>query len=365
MLLKRWLAAVLAVTLLSAAAAASDTYTVSPVPVDATAANATAARDKAVAEAQERGFHMLLDRLTISAADRKRFPKVTDAQLVDFVQSFEVANEHRSGVRYIADFTVHFRPDLVRQWLHDAGINFVEIQVKPLIVLPLLHAGERVTLWEDPNPWRDAWGKAKLAGGPVQLVRPLGDLDDVAAIDADGAEHADASALQAISKRYDNGDVLVTRATLKTDDPHAVEVTSIRYTPGSHGGEPTWATALTATAGESDAALMGRAIADILSQIQDASKAANAVDLSQSGTLTARVPIAQLQDWVAVRNRLTGIPQVRSSQLVSLERRVALLRIEYVGDPGQLRQALAQRDLDLSGNDPDWILQQRGGGPAR
>jgi hypothetical protein len=58
---------------------------------------------------------------------------------------------------------------------------------------------------------------------------------------------------------------------------------------------------------------------------------------------------------------------VRSSQLMSIDRGGAKVEIHYVGDPAQLRLALAQRDLELSGSDPDWVLRQRvaGGAPPR
>jgi hypothetical protein len=49
---------------------------------------------------------------------------------------------------------------------------------------------------------------------------------------------------------------------------------------------------------------------------------------------------------------------------MAIDRGGAQVEIRYVGDPAQLRLALAQRNLELSGNDPDWVLRQRGGGGA-
>jgi hypothetical protein len=50
---------------------------------------------------------------------------------------------------------------------------------------------------------------------------------------------------------------------------------------------------------------------------------------------------------------------VSSSTLLTLDRGGARIEIHFIGDPAQLRLALAQRDLELSGNDPDWVLQRR------
>ncbi|HZB90158.1 MAG TPA: DUF2066 domain-containing protein, partial [Stellaceae bacterium] len=334
-----------------------DVFTVSPVPVDVTAASAAAARDQAIVEGENAAFDMLMQRLTF-AEDRSKLPKVDQNALNELVQGFEVANERRSPVRYLADLTVHFRADAVRQFLRQAGIRFAETVSKPLVVLPVMHDGDRLALWDDPNPWRDAWNNATLVSGLVPLVRPLDDLGDVQAIDGPAAVKGDDDRLQAIAHRYGDDDVLVTQATLKTDTtPHSVDVSSTRYSPGLPGTEQTWVSTTAANPGESDADLLGRAVSVTMAQVEEAWKAANMLDFSQSGTLTARVPATSLQDWVSVRDRLAAIPAVRSSRLVSLDRAEAWVEIRYVGDAAQLRTALAQRDLELSGNDPDWVLQ--------
>ena len=336
-----------------------DVYTVSPVPVDVTAASAAAARDQAIAQGESRAFELLLQRLTL-AADRRKLPPADATLLNDLVQGFEVAHERRSEVRYLADFTVHFRADAVRQMLRQAGIGFAETPSKPVVVLPVMHQGDQVTLWDDPNPWRDAWANTPPPPGLVPLLRPVGELEDVQAIDAEAAVHGEGERLQAISQRYGGADVLVSQATLGSAGPqHTVDVTSTRYAPGLPGTEQSWIGSATANPGESDADMMGRAVADVIQQVEEAWKAANILDTSQSGTLTVRVPTGSLRDWVAVRDRLSGIPAVRSSRLLALDRDEAHIEIRYVGDPDQLRSALAQRDLELSGADPDWVLQRR------
>jgi hypothetical protein len=65
-----------------------------------------------------------------------------------------------------------------------------------------------------------------------------------------------------------------------------------------------------------------------------------------------------------VRQRLAATTAVRSSQLLSLDRHGARVELHYIGSPDQLRVGLAQNNLNLSGNDPDWILQ-RGGNALR
>src|ERR1700691_5689046 len=95
--------ALLALAASPAMADGRDVYTVADVPVDATAANAHAARDQARADGEQRAYQMLLDRLTL-AADRTHLPPPSQDTLDNLVAGFAVAGEHVSSVRYIAKY---------------------------------------------------------------------------------------------------------------------------------------------------------------------------------------------------------------------------------------------------------------------
>ncbi|MGH7014630.1 MAG: DUF2066 domain-containing protein [Stellaceae bacterium] len=341
----------------------TDVYTVANVPVDATAASADAAREKARIDGENQAYRILLARLT-RTSDASRLPPANDATLNDLVQGFEVANERHSTVRYLANYTFHFRANAVRQLLRAAGVPFAETPSKPLVVLAVFDSGGTVALWEDPNPWRTAWNERNAPAGLVPLVMPFGGAEDIAAIDAKTALSGDATALAAISQRYDGDDVLAAQATVGNGGaPHeTVAVSATRFSPASDAAPQTWSQSYTLAAGEDEAALLARAVAGTVAQIEDAWKAANILDLSQVATLTASVPIAALQDWVTVSRRLGAIPAVQKTDLVAIDRQHAQIAIHYVGDLTQLRLALAQKDLDLSGDAPDFVLAPHAAG---
>jgi len=352
-------AMVLALAAPGIAADEGDVFTVAAVPVDATAANANAARDAARAAGERRAYTILLDRLTL-AADHARLPPANQALLDDLVSGFEVAKERVSGVRYLADYTYHFRAEDVRGLLRKAGIPFAETRSKQVVVLAVLQTDAGAQLWEDPNPWRDAWAKGPPRWGLVPLVIPYGDLQDVQAIDADAAAKADPDHIQAVAQRYGGADVLVSVAKLTTAaDPHTLAVSSSRLVAGSATAPQSWDKTYTAAAGESDADLLQDGVSGTVQQLEEAWKAANLIDFGHNGTINVRVPLQSLQDWVAIRSQLAGIPAIQHIDLVALDRAEARLAIHYYGDPTQLQRSLAQRDLALSGSDPDWMLARR------
>ena len=340
-----------------------DVYTVANVPVDATAANANAARDQARGAGERRAYDLLLDRLTLDA-DRGKRPPATDTLLNDLIGSFEVANERRSGVRYLANYSFHFRADAVRKLLHDAQIPYCETPSKPLAVLAVLGSGDGALLWEDPNPWRDAWTLHPPPAGLVPLIMPYGDLEDVQAIDAAASLAGDPARLQAVSQHYHGADLLVAAAQLDTAaSPHAVTVQATRYAAAGDQPPQSWSGTYTATPDLSDADLFAVAVAGTAADVEEAWKKANMLDFSQAATMTVKVPTGDLESFVDVRDRLAQLPAIQHSDLLSLDRDAAMLRLRYFGTPDQLRVALAQRDLVLEGQDPEWVIERRGAAP--
>ena len=84
------------------------------VKVDATADTAAAARDLARIDGQRRALAAVIDRLS-GGSEPTKLPKLDDKAITDMVESFEVANERMSAVRYLADYTFHFRPSKLRR----------------------------------------------------------------------------------------------------------------------------------------------------------------------------------------------------------------------------------------------------------
>ncbi|MGH7113080.1 MAG: DUF2066 domain-containing protein, partial [Stellaceae bacterium] len=329
------------------------------VKVDATAANAAAARTIARTDGERAALMKVIDGLT-GSTDQTGLPKLDDRTITDMVDSFEVADEKMSAVRYLADYTFHFRRSKVRQLLRHAGIAFSDTPEKPVVVVPVYRDGDKTALWDDPNPWREAWGQIPAQSGLTRLSLPFGGIGDLTAIDADQARSGDAQALTDIAQRNGGEEALVAVATTRRqgDRLAGVDLSLKRYRQGQLIDSRT--DSLDAKPGESEADLLKRAIAAAIADIEHKPPPSSETSSNTVARLDAVVPIASLGDWVEMRQRLAAVPAIRGVDLLSLSRQQAKIAIRYVGNPEQLKSDLAGADIDLDGADPDWRLQPAG-----
>ena len=330
------------------------------VTVDATAETVIKARETARLDGQRRALASVIEHLSSGASPAKP-PKLDDKAITDLVASFEVANERMSAVRYVADYTFHFRPAEIRRALGKAGIAVAdEPGAVPPVLIPVYQSGGQSRLWDDPNPWREAWDRQSSGAGAPRLVVPLGDAGDIAAIDADKAGAGDADALAAVARRNGGDTAIIAVAAMRgpSDKPTGVDVTIRRYRAGrlldTHNAT------LTANPDESESDLLGRASAGVAGDIASGWKKEPVASYDQQGTLTAVLPITGLDDWVRARERLAALPAIRSLALVALSRQEATIEIGYVGSIDQLKAGLAGISLDLVRGDPLWRIARSG-----
>lgn len=332
------------------------------VKVDATADSAAAARTIARNDGQRRALDDIVQRLS-GSADLSKLPKLDDQKITDMVASFEVAHEKMSTVRYLADYTFHFRPEKIRQLLRTASIAFSETSNRPVVVVPVYRDGEQLVLWDDPNPWRDAWGQVPMPGGPTKLTLPLGGVGDLTAIDAEQARSGDPQALTDIAQRNGADEALVALASARQQSGRlaGLDISIRRYRLGQL--TDSGSDSIDAQPGESDTDFFKRAVGIAIGDVEHPRPSVS--DRSdKEASLSATVPIGTLADWIELQRRLSAVPGIRAVDLLSLNRHEARIVIKFVGKPDQLKSNLAQADLDLDGADPDWRLLPAGAGSS-
>jgi hypothetical protein len=340
--------AVLLQTAPAMAAGFPPAYVVADVPVDATAQSSVQAREAARSQGVHKAFRQLLERLT-AKTDWARLPQPADETINGLMQDFEVKDEHSSSVRYLASYTYRFSPNGVRKLLRDAHLSVTELASKPVVIVPAIQAGGTTRLWDDPNPWLAAWSASDGKAGLVPWILPSGDLADVQALDVPAVAKPTPDQLQALSKNYDGGDVVIALAVPGND---GITVTVSRYSPDGSADPVT----VEVPGGKPDAALFTAAVAATEKALEDKWKgmtlAGSGGGGDQETILSITVPITGAADWGAVRERLTHVPFVRGSQVDLFARNEVHLRLRVRGDANLLKIGFAQQDLVFTPGQP-------------
>ncbi|MBO6781978.1 MAG: DUF2066 domain-containing protein [Alphaproteobacteria bacterium] len=326
-------------------AAAQDVFVVRGVSVDETAESTAAARAAAHANGKTEAARRLFERLT-RGIYRGQLGQI-DAGTADFlVDSLEVANERRSDVRYLADLTVTFRPAAVRQFLQSAGIPFTEVRSRPVLIVPILDTGDRYVLWEDPNPWREAWRNHPSETGLVPVVTPLGDLSDLSGLSAEQAVDFDIGALGAMADRYGarTSVVAVARISGNPETGQRADVSAIRV--GRVDEDPIDLSVAQAE-GEAADLFLERVTGAVIAALDDDWKAANAISFAESGRLHAAVPLGDLAGWIEVQRRLANVPAISTIRVLALTADTAEIELDFFGDTVRLASSLDRFDLVL------------------
>jgi hypothetical protein len=330
-------------------------FVVAGVPVDATAQDAVAAREAARAEGERLAFRRLMERLA-PKSEWSRLPSPSGPEISALVQDFEVSNERASGVRYLGSYTFRFSPNGVRRILKAANIPITELASKPVVLVPVLKAGDGAKLWDDPNPWRAAWSATPGSGGLVPFVVPAGDLNDVHSFDAPAAADPKPDQLAKLSGRYGGGDVVIVTATPSAGGEAALDITISRYSP--EGTPDTVTTQVTGP--RLDGMLYQAGVQAAMRELEENWKKLTVGTGStgdQDGMIEVVVPLKAAGDWAAVRERLAKVPVVRGTDLELMSHAEVRLRLKIHADDNLLKVALAQQDLMLTPGKPYGVLQ--------
>lgn len=337
-------------------AGAADLYTVRGVHVDETAKSAAAARTVAQANGQRQALIQLLKRLTLPE-DWAALPQVDDRTAQDAVRGFQVASEKASSTRYIADLNVSFQPDAVQRLLRARNIPFGETQAKPALLLAVLDMGGSRMLWEDRNPWRDAWAASDLADSMTPLIMPLGDVQEFSLVTPQQAISGDRAALAALAARYGTDEVVVAHAVANPEGTK-IDVTATRY--GAQSAAPISRSYQATTQGPDSFSDMARAAAtDLLLALGADWKRAIVVRDGEAAQLTASAHYATLEQWEAIRRGLSTAPLVKGLQVEGIAATGAEVEISYRGTPEKLALSLAQSNIALTQDGDGWSLRLR------
>ncbi len=349
-----------------------DIFTVYGVKVDKTAEDAATARNSALATGQKQAFLLLSQRLLPDGVSLEDL-NVEDSDISTLVKSFTINSEELSPVRYIATLTYHFRPQETENFFRSLGKRSLTAHSPdPVLVLPVMRYADLTTgsvFWSQKNTWFETWKNYDLRNSFVPVRIPLGDLTDMQIAAEQSVIQHKRFAIDALMQRHQTTDVLI--AIFEMDDMSLKHGLLHLYAPKGKTMEHvlTVDVANTSTTQETlfqvainrttqflqnrwkDNAKQHAAVQTtpqfqlpfLQPKYAEPKKASNATD-----PIMTDVVFQGMGQWIEIQKRMRNAFTIQSTDVLSLGRNEARVRINYRGSREQLRLSLQKEGLELA-----------------
>lgn len=377
-------------------------YVISGLQIDTTAENAVKAREKAFAEALNKAYAVMVERLVPDAAERANLRTPETAEIGKLLQDFATKNEQLAPTRYTATYEIRFKPRAVQGLLGrlataapvtqpttsvasegkatipQSTVSKAEMNeganvapsvpaadtTAPLaLIVPFYQPGPQATLWSGANPLRDALQRANLNG--TGLKAPLGDLDDVQSFDETKGLSFTPAELGTLLGLYDTQQAIIAIAVPEAATggdvntlPRSVNVMLYHATLQSPKPEYLQALSVSSSGVPNIQMLYGRVIDQIravspglLAKVAQATVAKEKTvaevkpDPAAPKSLQMVARFTNLQDWQQIRGRLSGISAIQNVRVLSLKTQEARLEVIYAGTEDMMLTQMQTKGL--------------------
>ena len=310
----RKIAAVFACLIVSQTASADtrDVYTITNIPVDERAESVLEAQQKAFATARIIGANRLIARITLPEHRRAAGLMLDNETAQSMALAVDIEWEERGGGRYHGELASVINPRVVRPFLKERGIPYLDRQAPVVLVIP-------VSSGPEVYDWREVWGERQNTTLAPTVTAAAGYDSSVAWEDIQ-AELIKAGASRAIvANLRPGGSVILTEIT---------------------------ATGRTSLGGTGSAATLESSVQKVLAKMEDMWKRqAINIDKSTRTLTSANILYTSLPEWNRLRGALARSPLVSEFEIRAISRDGAMVSFAYSGDQAQLERDLRQRGI--------------------
>lgn len=360
---RRRASAILALLALAPAAALgaqSKVFTIANYPVEATAKDAVAAKEKAHAEGQQAALGALFKRL-VPVTSYNRIDRLKSIRAADLVDGVAIRSESNSSTRYIASLDFSFQADAVRSLLSREGVPFIEEQAPRMVLVPVMaETKDGATRYTAASgDWAGVWKGLDLENTLTPLkIAPLLPAVPQDAISAalDGDDRFE----RAVTSAYESDFVLFAVADV---DP-AEKMLNVVLAGIDPAGLVSWRRGYRIGDGDIGYAME---LAAVVSQgvLEGRWKVAKSEDAMGGGgspgaggnEVHLAVEFVSPGEWDDLRGRILDTPGIDDVRIEAVSAQSANVSVRYPGGGLGLATVLSRQGLVLTDAGGTWILR--------
>lgn len=306
------------------------------IEVDVDAENSVAAKDKAMIEAQRKGFLEIASRLT-EEKNVETLNQLSDDEIAKFVQSVSVANEKAGGTKYKALLSVEINDDLLKSYM--AENDMIKINASDLLVIPVYRPnyGGKLELWERSNEWRQSWlNKGLIKFGVLQVFTIDSRFEHIEDLNAENALYMSPILFEKISQINGSDGIYVVYAETLPNKDLKITVKNERaktedsFTVLYENGENIFDKAI-------EKSVM------FISNMERAAKKQNKI--TDTGVISVVYSYQDMRDWIEKNKALSALENVKFINTKSMGAGKVSFDLHYSGSLEDLWTALQEIGL--------------------
>ena len=185
-----------------------DKFTVKDIYIELNLNKDQEHRKKALNSAYKIALLRYLNWITLEQKDD--IIKIINTVIIkDLVSGYSIDSESFKKNKYSALISVNFEKKKVTELLDKKFIKYSLQEGPKTLILPVMNFNDRLILWDDPNPWFEAWLSRPLDSNLNQFILPSGEVDDLITLSAIDAKNLQYYKLKNISVKYGAKKILV------------------------------------------------------------------------------------------------------------------------------------------------------------
>lgn len=318
------------------------------VKAEAEAENAAQAKEQAMTKANREAFLQVAERLT-AKANVEELNKLTDEQLLHFIQEVSVMSEVSSPKTYKADLSIRINGALLKQYMQENDMLEVVSAPQKILIVPIFSDMEYPdkVLWEDGNVWREAWLKKGLIKSGQFAFKVLADtipnkqaLSQAPQTVLSVEEYKKLAQINGIKNIYTVQAVRAGRNNL---------VLIVREYP-SEAEKRFMVT-------DDDGETLDKGIAESVNYITMQMQQQQVAESYKQGQIAATFYYVRLKNWLDMEQKLKSVPQIKAVITEAVINGRVKLTLEFSGSESALLNSLENAGIYLQSDNGSYILK--------
>ena len=317
------------------------------VEVNATAADAAQAREKAMSEANRKALYAVINR--ISTADATTIlDNLNDNQILNFIRDVSVISEKVIDATYLASLKITINAPVLKTYLteKDAPVNI--LPKNHILIIPVYQEAEasKPLLWEDTNTWYQIWLNNTVDSGQISFHPLPKTAENQSILQADDAIRLNGLSLDAVRHGLTDTIIYVAEA-YKTSKGLTVrlksQVDGLILSKQYHSETPV---------------AMETATQDIKAEIMKRLQQQARLTQTKLDKLTIVFNYNTLKDWTLLQQQIKNIETVTETNIDAFATRRAQITITYSGTLQDLQHKFAEQGFNLADAGSFYIIER-------